>query len=449
MAHGSTLGPSRCPGYYDAGPSPRPPLGRGWRLLAAALAVGVAAALAHGARSAGAGSELFRPLPSTSTAALRIPRTSVTSSRWRFETRRPWEDSLPDQPATAHQSAAESLPGPMPPSSQRWGGWAGLLASCAGCGAVLMSIASSSSPSLPANRRSAPRDVRLEAAVAEGEGESLSARQKRVAITALLALRVITTLWLAICIAGTVLFPQTDQGVVPGMSLLSRATFAAGLIPLLATVNVLLSATRRDRLDGNTFKALNVGLAVLSAGFIVGEYLNPAPFLPPSLRLAFAVGAGVVSWLVGQGHGLPTVKLAVSSPISLASAYAAMSVLLLGTGLGLFVEATLWQANFFIVNYLVGSSTVFTSGSFCVFLAVVMNALQAAAVAGPKRLSSDTYKQLNLSCLASGLWMLLAMAGTLSIGFSDAFTFLVWSAISLGLVAVGGAGYMAGSDYKP
>lgn len=41
-----------------------------------------------------------------------------------------------------------------------------------------------------------------------------------------------------------------------------RATFAAGLIPLLATVNVLLSATRRDRLDGNTFKALNVGLAV-------------------------------------------------------------------------------------------------------------------------------------------------------------------------------------------
>lgn len=64
---------------------------------------------------------------------------------------------------------------------------------------------------------------------------------------------------------------------------------------------------------------------MLSAGFIVGEYLNPAPFLPPSLRLAFAVGAGVVSWLVGQGHGLPTVKLAVSSPISLASAYAAMS----------------------------------------------------------------------------------------------------------------------------
>eukprot|EP00668_Euglena_longa_P039379 GGOE01050708.1.p4 GENE.GGOE01050708.1~~GGOE01050708.1.p4 ORF type:complete len:120 (+),score=38.24 GGOE01050708.1:504-863(+) len=118
-------------------------------------------------------------------------------------------------------------------------------------------------------------------------------------------------------------------------------------------------------------------------------------------------------------------------------------------GLGLFVEATLWKANFFIVNYLIGSSTVFTSGSFCTFLAVVMNALQAAAVAGPKRLSSDTYKQLNLSCLASGLWMLFALADTLSLGFSDIPTFILWSVIGVGVMLVGGAGYMVGRSYKP
>ena len=45
-------------------------------------------------------------------------------------------------------------------------------------------------------------------------------------------------------------------------------------------------------------------------------------------------------------------------------------------------DAVAWNANFFIVNYLIGSSTILACGTFCLFGAFILNALQSAAVAG-------------------------------------------------------------------
>jgi hypothetical protein len=283
--------------------------------------------------------------------------------------------------------------------------------------------------------------------------ESTWRRKKAVALVGLQVLRTITAAWLAICVVGTLLYLHPgyahEEGIVPGMCLLSRATFAAGLIPVLAVVNVLVSATQRDRLDGGTFRALNAGLAVLSAGFLVGEAISPAPLMPPNLRVVFAVVAAVVSLLVGREHGFPTWKFAVSRRAPVSLAYAALSGVMALVGLGLFVEATVWQSSFFIYNYLVGSSTIVTSGSFCLMLAIVANVLQAAAVAGPKRLASDTYKQLNVGCIASGFWMLGSIVGTLAFGYAGPFTVAVWTLLGAGLVATGWVGHHIGATYQP
>ena len=109
----------------------------------------------------------------------------------------------------------------------------------------------------------------------------------------------------------------------------------------------------------------------------------------------------------------------------------------------------MWNANFFIVNFLVGSHTIFTSGTFCLFAAFVLNTLQSAAVAGPKRLSSVTYKQLNLSLVGAGGWMLLGMAWSAYIGLQALPVLLPYALIGSSLVAVGYTGYRTGAAYKP
>ena len=115
------------------------------------------------------------------------------------------------------------------------------------------------------------------------------------------------------------------------MSLLSRVSITAGLIPVLAAVNVLHSAANRDRLDGTTFKVINVALTVATVGCGIAEYLNAAAFTPLGLRPAFIALSALVSALIYRKHGVPKFKFDITNPLS--AAYAAASGLMALTGL--------------------------------------------------------------------------------------------------------------------
>lgn len=237
--------------------------------------------------------------------------------------------------------------------------------------------------------------------------------------------------------------------------MVATANFAdftvAPLIMTAVSCSVLRSAASRDRLNGGTFRML--GLAVLSAStlFLLKTIMDlsvlvrllgerPVPLDTEAFLLA-QVPLALVAWYgfrAGYGtlhqHGLPKFKFAVRAEgrswlTLLAVGYAATAV-----------HQVIW-----------GSACLF-SGPFtlgalrCFVVAAVAHVCQTAAVAGPKRLSSETYRTLNLALILDGLARIAILVATADKPPALLASVLVFPAVDF-FCALGG--WLVGKYYKP
>ena len=152
------------------------------------------------------------------------------------------------------------------------------------------------------------------------------------------------------------------------------------------------SAARRDRLDGTTFKFLNLG------AFLSFVYLTMLQFADRSCitTINFVRASATIFGSLATGkallqYGFPVIKLKGSNILSVF--YLACSVLTLISQLKL--NSLFFKANGKIVL------NCFVNPFEMLLEPAIYLALAGAAIAGPKRLSSDTYKKLNLTLMLS------------------------------------------------
>lgn len=188
------------------------------------------------------------------------------------------------------------------------------------------------------------------------------------------------------------------------ISLKKSGSFTEGFIndlPLLGNMwaagvssNALASAAARNRLEGNTFKVLNMGQFVSSVLVsIVATYLFCLKAssiavrgkIPTDILLYFTVGiiGGIPSFKALRNFGIPKFKLELKLSPTLAMGY-------------LFAAALSVAAQSFSIMFYPGSaSAVVRAVSSTITMTTFSLALHGASIVGPKRLSSETYKGLN------------------------------------------------------
>jgi len=185
-------------------------------------------------------------------------------------------------------------------------------------------------------------------------------------------------------------------------NLVSMQTFQVLLITLFV-LKVMQSAAARDRLGGTTFRVLALGLlasfflilvdALITLSSVLPQIVSTAsvPWYPLVASLVMLVTSYIsvtASYKALEEHGLPSFKLGVMSkgaaPLSLlAVGYAVTTVHSLGWGAILTLYSPMKIAGalrFFVV-------------------AGCAHVCQTAAVAGAKRLASETYRLLNLALI--------------------------------------------------
>jgi hypothetical protein len=200
---------------------------------------------------------------------------------------------------------------------------------------------------------------------------------------------------------------------------------------------VLGSAARRGRLGASTFQLLNTGFtaALVCDAASIGVFHREANFVAvlvsrlllamPSIRSLKRYGPPRAVQLVPFG------RLAhFQEP--LAVGYALLALVAGGVG----IAAALGKLG---------------STSLCIHLlpAAALLALRGAALAGPKRLSSATYLQLNRSLRAFGLARAIADAATLVKG-AGLFRWQMVASVAadLALAAVCTVGLRRGANYQ-
>lgn len=174
------------------------------------------------------------------------------------------------------------------------------------------------------------------------------------------------------------------------------------LITGKVVADVLGSAAQRNRLDATTFKFVNLGLFLSSASLLIYFIVDSFLFLASSglskdylhyvrtlLLLTYISQTLIATTRTLLMYKLPTVKLAPAAgllPFSFLASTAAYFAYLVMTLYKLISSKTLLL-------------TALSAVASCALIIPVLLALHGAAVAGPKRLSSDTYKQLNLGLI--------------------------------------------------
>ncbi|CAJ1423493.1 unnamed protein product [Effrenium voratum] len=245
------------------------------------------------------------------------------------------------------------------------------------------------------------------------------------------------------------------SGIQAGIAVVSAHFADFSVAPLIMTAvccSVLRSAASRDRLNGGTFRTL--GLAVLGAStlFLLKTIMDvsvlvrllgqrPVP-LETEGKLLAQVPLALVAWFgckAGYGtlhqHGLPKFKLSVR-------AERGQRWLLTLLAVGYAVTA---------VHQVVWGSAALFSGPFtlgalrCFIVAACAHVCQTAAVAGPKRLSSETYRTLNLALILDGVARLAILVATADKPPALLAGVLVFPAVDL-VCALGG--WAVGKYYK-
>lgn len=179
----------------------------------------------------------------------------------------------------------------------------------------------------------------------------------------------------------------------------------------LAVLGVMQSAAERDRLGGNTFKVLALGLAAGAATMLYAEGSDlvdaastgkVTPMLGAEVIIATFAGVPAVraSWAALQKHGLPFIK------IDLASEGALLTVAAVG-----YAVTALQQVSWGGQLLLYEDGTVLVGALRCFVVSSAAYVCQTAAIAGSKRLSSDTYKQLNAALAVDAAVRLFFAAG--------------------------------------
>ena len=232
----------------------------------------------------------------------------------------------------------------------------------------------------------------------------------------------------------------------PSIYLLSMVSAVAALVPAFAVADVVLSATRRGRLTGTTFKVLNAGLLANAAVLFVAEALNEA--WPFGLRLLYAVASGAVAALNLKDFGFPAFEFEFKD--ALGCAYGALSGLAVLSGTALVAMSSALSRSLEIEGLdvtAIGSHTIITFGGFCFLLFFLFHVLQSAAAAGPKRLSSATYKELNLAGALASAIMICGVLASIGMGFTG--TLLAWAALLQcgGALVACSAGFWIGHTY--
>lgn len=222
------------------------------------------------------------------------------------------------------------------------------------------------------------------------------------------------------------------------------------LCVMLAVLRVLNSAGSRGRLGGGTFRVLALGLLAASSvilfdaafsgvGLLVGSRSYQDLLVPVAL-LAAAWEAWYFttsSYGTLKAVGLPSVKTALKAETGNRALLTVLAVAYAATA----VQQVVWGASLLLYTNL-----KLTGALRCFVVSACAHVCQTAAVAGPKRLSSDTYRTLNVVLALDSVARLAAIfqLSEMSLRWSSP-ALLVLPSISL-LTAVGG--WLVGKLYK-
>lgn len=223
---------------------------------------------------------------------------------------------------------------------------------------------------------------------------------------------------------------------------LPGSPFVRHILPLYISTalagKTLSAAAKRNRLDGTTFKLLNVGLllsciptvmstvpiAIAWQRYVMSNQIAGA--LASSVRLLHAYISTSTTYAALLSFGLPTIKLSMVGPLSLTYVVLALCNLygLPMAGNGLMLE-----------------SAMITS---------MLYALHGAAAAGAQRLSSHTYLALNGAVLISSLIKLFGLITTYPGRFTASVITqnLAFFAVPFVSLAAAGFGLYKGITYK-
>lgn len=159
------------------------------------------------------------------------------------------------------------------------------------------------------------------------------------------------------------------------------------------------SASRRNRLDGTTFKFLNTGSFLSFSYLALTQFAGiPAALTPCKLMLVCAALFGsLTTGSVVLKYGLPRITFKGANILS--CSYMLCSILTMINSVDVSAQSILQRSA--TMSRAVGNP-------FDAFLvSSIFLALAGAASAGSKRLSSDTYKQLNLCVIATVIGKLI------------------------------------------
>ena len=271
------------------------------------------------------------------------------------------------------------------------------------------------------------------------------------------ALICIQGLWLLSGVLGTWAFGAWPYGRNAGYYFLGFGETTSLLVPQLAASVVLRSAALRSRLTGTTFKELNLSLLVSSTLLFVAELFQAILEGGIGFKTLSATITAAISYVALRRHGWPKffpppTKIIVGDndlkPLS--RAYFALFAC---TG-ALVALNTVGSG---VLSYLFGKATmevILEPHHFITFAALLaiqggtLHTLQSASVAGEKRLSSETYKRLNLGVAVSAVSALVGILWAAKMKCH-----VLWVFLTLGLYNVAGLlasswGYYVGNTYE-
>lgn len=218
----------------------------------------------------------------------------------------------------------------------------------------------------------------------------------------------------------TVFYELFLRNSATGVSISKLLLNTMRIAPTLATLQVLKGAANRQRLDGNTFKLLNLGyslsfiwtwlkITIIGSG---GANIGFKKYLPEIITF-------IASTMNLFEYGLPELRIQINNKSPLALSYLACAI---------------HRFACMIKN------AAITPCSNNLFIAFIFLALHGAANAGQKRLSSYTYKTLNTGIIIGSIYTFIK-SGLLIIPFTRQTMWILTN------IVIASCGLYKGSTY--
>ncbi|QDZ19661.1 hypothetical protein HOP50_03g21790 [Chloropicon primus] len=266
------------------------------------------------------------------------------------------------------------------------------------------------------------------------------------------ALSCVQALWLLSGLLGTWAFGAWPYGKNAGYYFLGFGETTALLMPQLAASVVLRSAALRGRLTGTTFKVLNLSLLVSSTLLFVAEVFQSISEGGIGFKTLSATITAAISYIALKRHGWPTFKfeLGENKLLALSKGYFGLSAC---TGVFMVLNTLGSGVLSFLFGKLTGE-TILEPHHFITFAALlaiqggILHTLQTAAVAGEKRLSSETYRNLNLGVILSAISALMGIFWASTMKCQVLWVFLTLGVYNIAQLVACSSGFYLGKTYK-